>query len=117
MLSRRALLTGSIGAITAGYCRGLWQTQRPSRLETFRRRRTGRVITQGSDGYERARRTASFSPTTDNHPALIARCATREDVAVAIEYARESGLDVAIRSGGHDVLGASVRSPLRKMRK
>jgi FAD/FMN-containing dehydrogenase len=39
---------------------------------------------------------------------LIACCATREDVAVAIEYARESGLDVAIRSGGHDVLGASV---------
>ena len=36
------------------------------------------------------------------------RCAAREDAAKAISYAREIGLDVAVRSGGHDLLGGSV---------
>jgi FAD/FMN-containing dehydrogenase len=39
---------------------------------------------------------------------MIIRCATPEDVVRAVVFAREQGLEVAVRSGGHDVLGASV---------
>jgi FAD/FMN-containing dehydrogenase len=39
---------------------------------------------------------------------MIVRCATPEDAARAVVFAREHMLEVAVRSGGHDVLAASV---------
>jgi FAD/FMN-containing dehydrogenase len=39
---------------------------------------------------------------------MIVRCATGDDVIRAITFAREREMEVAVRSGGHDVLGASV---------
>ena len=39
---------------------------------------------------------------------MIVRCATREDVARAVVFAQEHDMETAVRSGGHDVLGASV---------
>src|SRR5215831_11656909 len=50
----------------------------------------------------------SFNPRTDKHPQMIVRCGAPEDAAKAVSYARERGLDVAVRSGGHDLLGGSV---------
>src|SRR6185437_10159687 len=53
-------------------------------------------------------RLASHNPTMQKRPAVIARCRHSGDIAVAIKTAREHGLDVAVRSGGHDVMGASM---------
>lgn len=39
---------------------------------------------------------------------MIVRCAEPSDVVQAIAFARAQSLDVAVRSGGHDLLGASV---------
>jgi FAD/FMN-containing dehydrogenase len=44
----------------------------------------------------------------DRWPALIARCADATDVAKAIRYGRESGVDIAIRGGGHNGGGLGV---------
>nr|MDQ2981557.1 FAD-dependent oxidoreductase [Actinomycetota bacterium] len=44
----------------------------------------------------------------DKHPALIIRCAGVSDVINAVKYGRESGLPVAVRSGGHSFPGLSV---------
>ncbi|HYL77914.1 MAG TPA: FAD-binding oxidoreductase [Bryobacteraceae bacterium] len=66
------------------------------------------MIVPGDGEYDSARRLASFNPTTDKHPQMIVRCATTEDVCRAVVFAREHGVEVAVRSGGHDVLGASV---------
>lgn len=68
----------------------------------------GRVILPSDPGYDSARRVFSWNPTNDKHPALLVRCAGRDDVRAAIEYARRANLEVAIRGGGHDVLGKSV---------
>lgn len=43
----------------------------------------------------------------DLRPRAVARCATPEDVAEALAYARREGLEVAVRAGGHCFEGRS----------
>jgi FAD/FMN-containing dehydrogenase len=62
----------------------------------------------GDPGFEDARKVASVNPRTNKRPASIARCRTAGDVEHALSTAREQQLAIAVRSGGHDVLGASV---------
>jgi FAD/FMN-containing dehydrogenase len=49
-----------------------------------------------------------FNGMIDRRPAVIARCATTADVAVAVTAAREHGLLVAVRGGGHSFSGLST---------
>src|SRR5205807_6732386 len=44
----------------------------------------------------------------DRRPALIARCTGVADVIAAVRFARQTGVDVAVRSGGHSFPGLSV---------
>jgi FAD/FMN-containing dehydrogenase len=66
---------------------------------------SGTVIRPGEAGYDAAR--AVFNGMYDRRPALIARCSGVADVIAALALARESGLEVAIRAGGHSVPGYS----------
>lgn len=66
----------------------------------------GRVITPDDPGYDRAR--TVLNGGIDRRPALIARVANDSDVAHVISLARESGLELAVRSGGHSAAGHGV---------
>ena len=66
----------------------------------------GELIGPGDGRYEAARRV--WNGMVDRRPALIARCAGEGDVVAALRFARERGLAVAVRSGGHNVAGNAV---------
>jgi FAD/FMN-containing dehydrogenase len=66
----------------------------------------GRLIRRGDVGYDEHRRV--WNGAIDKEPALIARCATTEDVRLALTYARERDLLVAVRGGGHSIPGYST---------
>jgi FAD/FMN-containing dehydrogenase len=66
----------------------------------------GRVIAPGDDGYDQAR--TLFVGGVDHRPAVIVRPADAAEAARVVTLARDSGLDLAVRSGGHSGLGHSV---------
>ena len=76
------------------------------RVDGLRAAFSGLVLLPGDDGYEEARRV--HNGLIDRHPALIARCIGTADVADAIRFARESGLEITVRGGGHNVAGRAV---------
>jgi FAD/FMN-containing dehydrogenase len=65
----------------------------------------GRVIAPDDADYDTAR-TVMYGGI-DLHPAAIARVADADDVAQVIGFARETGLELAVRSGGHSPAGHS----------
>src|SRR5215204_6370408 len=66
----------------------------------------GRVISPDNAGYDEAR--AVFYGGIDRRPALIVRVADATDVSRVVALARESGLELAVKSGGHSLAGHSV---------
>jgi FAD/FMN-containing dehydrogenase len=66
----------------------------------------GALIRQGDPDYEAARRL--WNGAIDRRPALIARCADRDDAARALAYALDLGLPIAIRGGGHNIAGSAL---------
>lgn len=66
----------------------------------------GEVILPEAAGYESARRV--WNQLIDRKPAAIARCRTRDDAVSALAVARDTGLEVAVRGGGHSFPGFST---------
>ncbi len=66
----------------------------------------GRVIGPDDAGYDKAR--TVFIGGIDRRPAVIVRPADATEVARVVSLARETGLELAVRSGGHSGAGHSV---------
>jgi FAD/FMN-containing dehydrogenase len=63
----------------------------------------GEIIRPDDDGYDEAR--TVFNAMIDKRPALIVRPTNAADVIAAVNLAREEGLSLAVRCGGHSVSG------------
>src|SRR5258708_37046904 len=64
---------------------------------------TGRVITPDDQDYDQAR--TVFYGSIDRRPLAIVRVANANDVAYVVSLARETGIELAVRSVGHSVPG------------
>ena len=67
---------------------------------------SGRVLAADDAGYDEAR--AVFYGGIDRRPAVIIRVASVADVSQVVSLARETGLNLAVRSGGHSLAGYST---------
>ena len=76
------------------------------RFEGLRSTVAGDVITPADDGYDGARRV--WNADIDRRPALVVRCGSAQDVAAAVTFAVEQGLEIAVRGGAHSMSGAST---------
>ena len=66
----------------------------------------GTVFRPGDGDYEDARMV--FNGMIDRHPAIIARCATVDDVVAVVDLARSNDLPLSVYGGGHGVTGSAV---------
>jgi FAD/FMN-containing dehydrogenase len=64
---------------------------------------SGQVVAVGDSDYDEAR--VVYNAMIDRHPRAVVRCTGVDDVKASVMYAREHGLDLAIRGGGHSVPG------------
>ncbi len=71
-------------------------------------RLAGDLVAPDDDAYADARRV--WNGMVNEYPAAVAYCESVGDVTAAVSFARDHELDVAVRSGGHSVSGASVVS-------
>ena len=72
-------------------------------IEQLREQVRGPVIAAGDDGYDEAR--AVYNAMIDKRPMAIVRAANAGDVIAAVRFARDAGVDLAVRGGGHSVPG------------
>jgi len=75
-------------------------------VEQLRSALQGSLLAPGAPGYDESR--TIWNAMIDRRPGLIARCAATADVALAVRFAREHDLLLAVRGGGHSIAGNAV---------
>ncbi len=113
--SRRAALgklasATVIGALGALRSRSPFAAEPDGRTAGANPELPGNVIRRQDSDYELWRQSMvwhSWKPT--RFPEMIVQARTEDDVRGAVEYAAHNGLKIAVRSGGHNPLGPSLR--------
>lgn len=76
------------------------------RLENNLAHLSGQILRDGDSDYDEARRLRNA--LIDACPHVIVRARDASDVIRAVNFARDAGLDLAVRSGGHSFAGHSM---------
>jgi len=84
-------------------------------VSTFQSNLRGRLVKPTDSNYDEVR--ALYNGMIDKRPSLIARCVDVADVITSVNFAREQGLLLAIRGGGHNApgLGSSSSRSVKAM--
>ena len=75
-------------------------------IDELKRNVKGQVIAPYDAAYEDARKI--WNAMIDKRPALIVRCASTADVVHCVSFARDTGLPLAVRGGGHNIAGNAL---------
>jgi len=78
----------------------------PKPIDELRSRLRGQLLLPGEGEYENAR--TVWNAMVDRRPAIVVRCLGVGDVATCVKFARESGLPLSIKGGGHNVAGLAT---------
>ena len=66
----------------------------------------GRVLTPADPGYDDVR--PAFNAMHQGRPTVVVGCGGTADVVAAVNFARDRGVPVAVRGGGHSIAGLST---------
>ena len=75
-------------------------------IDQLRAQVRGKVLADGEAGYEEAR--TIWNGMIERRPGLILRCLGVADVVEGVNFARERGLALSIKGGGHNIAGLAV---------
>jgi FAD/FMN-containing dehydrogenase len=75
-------------------------------VDELRKEFKGKVITPSDREYEESRKI--WNGMVDKRPAIIARCAGTQDAVKAVNFARDNGVQLAVRGAGHHIAGNSL---------
>ena len=75
-------------------------------LEGFRAGIRGNVLDPKASSYDEAR--TIWNATIDRKPALIVQCKEASDVLRCVQFARDNGLLIAVKGGGHHIAGNAI---------
>ena len=75
-------------------------------IEKFKASLGGELIQPDDEGYDDARKV--WNAMIDKRPALIAQCSGTADVITAVNFAREQGVLLSVRGGGHNIAGTAL---------
>jgi FAD/FMN-containing dehydrogenase len=75
-------------------------------IAAFRQTLRGDLCLAGEAGYDEAR--TIWNAMINRHPGAVVRCKGAADIVRAVRFAREHGLLLAVRGGGHNIAGNAV---------
>lgn len=75
-------------------------------INDFKTKLRGTLLQPGDTGYDEARQI--WNAMIDRRPGLIVRCRGTSDVRVAVRFAREHDIRLAVRGGGHNIAGNAL---------
>ncbi len=78
----------------------------PKHVDALRASLRGTLFVEGNPGYDDSR--SIWNAMIDRKPALVARCIGVSDVVAGIKFAREHGIALSMKSGGHNIAGLAI---------
>lgn len=79
-------------------------------LKELRSRVTGAITTSDDSHYDRLRRSMVWNQLVpERRPRIIVQVANENAVIEAVRFARSNGIKIAVRGGGHNWIGLSLR--------
>src|SRR5690606_1455975 len=79
---------------------------REDALQGLRTRLRGAILLPVDPGYEESR--TVWNAMIDRRPAFVIRCLGVSDVIASVNFAREHGLLLSVKGGGHNIAGLAV---------
>ena len=77
-----------------------------SSIEELRSQISGRLVLPDDGDYDEVR--PIWNAMIDKRPAVFVQCAGAGDVATSIRFARNDGLEIAVRGAGHNIAGNAL---------
>ena len=82
------------------------KTQLNKNIDQLKNKVKGQIVLPDDPNYNEVRKI--WNAMIDRRPAVIIQCAESDDVLHAISFARDGGLEISIRGGGHNIAGSSL---------
>lgn len=109
LISRRGFVAAAAPLSASVFCRpALAFKSVADPVAALRDKLRGALHMPADPTYDEMRRGRGSTPVEDRFPAMVVLPETSDDISRTLDFAHSHKLEVSVRSGGHDVFGAST---------